>query len=192
MAEREPPVRRVAARLEFANRYVRVFDDEVVRGDRPGRQLRIEAATIGRGVVVIAEYAGRCALVRTYRYAVGAWQWGLPRGFAHGTDSRLTAAAEVGEELGTRITGLRLLGTVTPDSGLLATRVDVYHAIVEDLSMKTEDPDEVAEIRWVPRDQLLDLVASGEIEDGFTLAALCLDIASGRPGRRPPADGPLG
>lgn len=192
MAEPDPPVRRVAERLAFANRYVRVFDDEVLRGDRHDRHMRIETATPGRGAVVLAEHAGRCALVRIYRYAIGAWQWGLPRGFAHAAESQITAAAEVDEELGTTIRELRLLGTVTPDSGLLSARVDVYHAVVENPSTETKDPDEVAAIRWVARDELLDLVASGAIEDGFTLAAVCLGIASGRFWRTPPPQVGLG
>ncbi|MET7512788.1 hypothetical protein ABZS88_04800 [Streptomyces sp. NPDC005480] len=62
-------------------------------------------------------------LVQTYRYPVGSWQWGLPRGFSHDRDPLVTARTELYEELGAQDAEFELLGTMTPDSGMLATRL---------------------------------------------------------------------
>lgn len=182
----EQPIRRVRARLGFSNDLIRVFDDEVTRHGRPGRHLRVESALAGRGVVMLAAADGRFALVRTYRYPVGVWQWALPRGFSQADRSEESARAELAEELGVETLELRLLGSISPDSGFIADLVDVYAARVSHRSSVTADPDEVREIRWLTAAELLAEIAAGAITDGFTLATVALASAQGILGR----DGP--
>jgi 8-oxo-dGTP pyrophosphatase MutT (NUDIX family) len=124
--------------------------------------------------VIIAEHAGQFALVHSYRYPVQNWQWAFPRGFAQSASSAETAHAECVEELGSEPESLRLIGQLTPDSGLLSAVVDVFHAIVPAPTDKTADSIEIAAIRWVTLDQLEEMIAGNAIEDSFTLAALML------------------
>ena len=171
----EPPIHRTREVLVHENAYVRVYDDEVTFGNgSAGRYVRIEPAGEGPGAVMVAVHAGQIALVRTYRYPVGDWQWALPRGFAHGTDPLVTARAELEEETGVTAADLRVIGAVTPDSGVQAHRVAIVLADVHRLSDGGPSDDEVAEVRWVSLDELEREVADGRIEDGFTLAALTL------------------
>ena len=172
----EPPIRRTRERLVHENAYVRVYDDDVAFADgRPGRYVRIEPAGDGPGAVLLALHEGRIALVRTYRYPVGAWQWALPRGYAHATDPLVTARAELAEETGVTDADLRVIGHLTPDSGVQAHRVAVVLAEVRALpDGGPPDDAEVAEVRWVTVDELEREIAGGAIEDGFTLAALTL------------------
>jgi ADP-ribose pyrophosphatase len=162
-----------------------VFDDDVERTGQPGRQLRITAAVPGRGVVAVVECAGAFALVHTFRYAVGEWQWGFPRGFSHGPDSAHTARAEVAEELGASVARLQRLGCLTPDSGVLGTVVDTYYASVDERSVHTSDPEEVAAIQWVTAAELRAMTVRGELRDGITLAAWQLAWAAGVVGEEP-------
>jgi isopentenyldiphosphate isomerase len=69
---------------------------------------------------------------------------------------------------------LRVVGRVTPDSGVQAHRVAVVLAQVHALPDGGPPDDEVAEVRWVAPDQLEREIAHGAVEDGFTLAALTL------------------
>ena len=171
----EPPIRRTRERLVHANEYIRVYDDDVAfEGGAAGRYVRIEPAGDGPGAVVLAVHEGRIALVRTYRYPLGAWQWALPRGFAHGSDPLVTARAELGEETGVTEARLEVLGSVTPDSGVQSHRVAVVLARVDRLPDGGPPDAEVAEVRWVTVGDLEALIAGGEIEDGFTMAALTL------------------
>lgn len=171
--------------LRYQNRFVRVFDDEVRFPDgRAGTYLRITPpADTGDGVVIVPRTTRpepRYGLVRTYRYPIEATQWGFPRGFSDAIDADplASAARELAEETGASVepADLTLLGRVTPDSGLLSSRVHAILATLPDEPRSPQDP-EVDAVRWVTGGQLLTEVRTGEIEDGFTLAAIALLVA---------------
>ena len=176
----DPPIRRTRERQVYANDYVRVFDDDVVfEGGADGRYLRVEPAGDGPGAVILAVHEGRIGLVHSYRYPLQGWQWALPRGFAHGTDPIDTARAELFEEAGISDAVFRVLGHVTPDSGLQSHRVAVVLAEVGPSAIAGPQDTEIAELRWVAPEDLIRDVAAGRIEDGFTLAVLGLASALG-------------
>jgi 8-oxo-dGTP pyrophosphatase MutT (NUDIX family) len=176
----EPPVRRTRERLVHENDYVRVYDDDVTfAAGSAGRYVRIEPARRGPGVVLLAVHDGRLALVNTYRYPLGRWQWALSRGFPHGADPLVTARAELAEETGVTDSDLRVVGWVTPDSGVQAHRVAVVLAEVRRLPDGGPLDEEVAEVRWVTLEELERQIADGAIEDGLTLAALTVARAKG-------------
>ncbi|MFD5267467.1 NUDIX hydrolase [Streptomyces sp. NPDC058335] len=169
------PIRRKREVRAYANRFAEVFDDEVEFPDgTPGRYLRIVNRGDGPGVVVLPVHGINVGLVQTYRYPVESWQWGLPRGFSHNHDPLVTARTELHEEIGVRDAAFELLGFMTPDSGMLATRVAVILARVNEPTGRTVDVQEVAAVRWLPVRELWHWVAQGRIEDGMSLAALTL------------------
>ena len=175
------PVRRDRTVEVYANAYVRVYDDEVTfSSGRTGRHLRVSSAIEGQGVVLVPVSGESIALVRVYRYALHAWQWGLPRGFSHGHSVQDTAAAELTEELGAEASQLLVLGDIAPDSGLLDHTVTVVLARLERQASRPQDTEEVAAVRWLHLAELWKLVAAGAVQDGFTLAALALSVAAGR------------
>lgn len=172
-----PPITTITTHLRYENRFVRVWDDDVVfPGGRSGTYVRVDAAGRGRGAVVLVRAADRIALVRVYRYATDTWEWALPRGFSEGEDSTAAACREVAEELGLLgVTPVRL-GTVTPDSGLMSTHVDIHRVVLDTLpDTVSRDPEEVHEVAWVSATELDRRISGGEIKDAFTLAAMTLD-----------------
>jgi 8-oxo-dGTP pyrophosphatase MutT (NUDIX family) len=176
-----PPLRRVREVLAYRNQFVSVFDDEVeVSGRGRGRYLRIVHLGDGLGVTILPILNDCVGLVRTYRYPLAEWQWGLPRGFSQDRDPEVTARAELREELGVTSAELRLLGHLTPDSGLLASRVAVMLACVAGIeNHPREESQEVAASRWVSVPGMWAMAAAGELEDGMTLATLALAQATG-------------
>ena len=103
----------------------------------------------------------------------------MPRGFGHGPDVEESARTEALEELGVELGRIRVIGRVTPDSGLQGTRASVVQAEAgHQLHEGPLDTDEVAAVHWVTLRELKDLVRAGRIEDGFTLAALALLLLS--------------
>jgi 8-oxo-dGTP pyrophosphatase MutT (NUDIX family) len=77
---------------------------------------------------MLALAAGQVALVRTYRYPVRAWQWGVPRGFSDGGGPAASARAELAEELGKEPAGIEEIGQITTNSGLLAGTMHLFAA----------------------------------------------------------------
>jgi ADP-ribose pyrophosphatase len=175
-----PRIERTAEREVFANDYVTVYDDDVMFGGVfPGRYLRIVERDGRPGAAILARCAGRYALVLTYRYPTGGFEWGIPRGFAHGDDPAMTARNELAEELGGPPSSLVPLGAVSPNSGLLASRVHLFLGEFDTEVAAPDDAQEVLKVRWVTLPDLLDAVARGEIDDAFTLSALTLASVRG-------------
>jgi 8-oxo-dGTP pyrophosphatase MutT (NUDIX family) len=164
----------------YRNRFVTVYDDDVsVGGTRPGRYLRIVESGGRPGVAVLAECRGTFALVRTYRYALGSWEWGIPRGYAHGDDPLASAAAELDEELGGPPYDVVPLGVVAPNSGMLTARVRLFYARYDQPVATPADVHEVAEVRWLDLASLLAEIADQRIIEGFTMAAVAAALARG-------------
>jgi ADP-ribose pyrophosphatase len=166
-------IRRVRENLVYGNEFAAVYDDPVVFPDASeGNYLRIVESNGDPGVAVLAVHGDRVALVRTYRYPVSAAEWGVPRGFAHGSDPAATARAELDEELGAEPDSLTPIGVVTPNSGILASRVVLFLARYTTAVSAQKDTREVAAVRWVAVPDLFREIANGDIQDAFTLSAI--------------------
>lgn len=174
-----PAIECVEQREVYANDFVRLYDDLVRFPDgSPGTYVRLAATGDRPGVAVLVTQGHRVALVRTYRYPIGEWEWGVPRGMGAGSTPEESARLELAEELGISSPSLEQLGTVHPDSGSQTTRVHVFHTVWPG-ELAPADPNEVHEAAWVPALELADLVARGRIRDGFTLSALALAWSRG-------------
>ena len=144
-----PPIRTDEVVLAFRNPYVTVYDDRVTFADGGrGRHLRIVEKEGEPGVVALAMCAGRIALVKVYRYPIGAWEWAVPRGFAHGADPAVSVRRELDEELGAPPESSEPLVVLHPNSGLLAGLVHVFVARYGREVSAPKDRREVAEVRW--------------------------------------------
>lgn len=176
----DAPIRTARERKVFGNRFVTVFDDDVLLpGDRPGRYLRIVQSGGRPGVAMLACAQGHYALVQAYRYPISSWEWGIPRGFAHGDDPLQSALNELREELGGPPAEITFLGSVTPNSGLLADRVHIFFARYDTQIAEPLDVEEIMKIRWVDLKTLLADISAGKIVDAFTMAAITLAAAKG-------------
>lgn len=180
------PIRRQSADLKYENAYVRVFDDKVRFLDgRDGSHLRIEQGKgLGAGAVAIGVSEGLLAMVLTFRYPLSVWQWGFARGWADPSDERdpeRCAARELTEETGALPKSTKLLGWVTPDSGILSSRVAVVRVEVEQQAAEPIDRREVERVRWVSMEELAQEIAAGIVEDSFTLAGFALLTAQETP-----------
>jgi 8-oxo-dGTP pyrophosphatase MutT (NUDIX family) len=170
----ESPIKRLGENTVYQNRFITVYDDPVEFADGTlGTFLRIVESGGRPGVAMLPIASGHIGLVRTYRYALGAWQWGIPRGFAHGSEPEVSAREELVEEIGAVPLELIQLGEISPNSGLLTSVVHLFMARYSHPVDQPQDRSEVAEVRWVPVAELRTEIGSGQISDGFTLAAMC-------------------
>lgn len=145
----------------------------------------VEQARTG-AVLWLQRQDGTVALLSHHRTAARTTLWELPRGTAKAGESLQDCAIREGEEeTGFAISrdGVRLLGHLYPDAGLLATRVAVYAARASGTLLPGDRPTDAQEsasiesLRWVTPPMLAALIAAGEIQDGFTLAAWGLWMA---------------
>ena len=179
--DRQPhAIRKVAEREVYRNQFVTVFDDEVLLGDGAlGHHVRILSGDGKPGVAILAISGDEVALVRTYRYPLGRWEWGIPRGFGQSPDPAVSARAELVEEVGAEPVELFPLARITPDSGLLVSTVELFLARYAVRVSSPTDTGEVAEVRWVGLAEMFSLIAEGSLTDGYTLAAVGAAVARG-------------
>lgn len=135
---------------------------------------RLVPAVAKGAVVMITKYEGKMILLKQYRHAIRDYQYAFPRGFAEeGISAEDNCEKELQEEIGAMVKKVSFLGMIAPDSGMQQVQVSAFLCEIEkyDACMHTEG---IHKIITVSRDELDKMIASGEITDGFTLAALSL------------------
>lgn len=183
------------APVVFANRYVTILNDTVrFPTGQTGSYMRIfhNSELTGRhGIVVVPTWGDHLYLIRLFRHPTRSWHWEFPRGFAEpGATPEEDAARELSEELGATAATITGLGTVAPNTGVLATRAHVFHMELErEPSAQAVLPSQAAEaisgIFAVSRSRFLTQLRSGEdpvlreVNCGFTLSAMMLALARG-------------
>jgi len=180
-------------KLAYRNRWISVYFDLVRFPDgKLGRYTRVVERSPGQGVAILPLTKGReLGLLHIYRYPVHSWHWEIPRGLSEeGGSQKENALRELEEETGLKPKGLVHLGRVFPNTGILATHVDVFLAHVQEFSRVRLRPGKegIMELRFFPFRQVYGMVKDGQIMDGITLASLMLAHSTGHlgpPSRRP-------
>lgn len=155
--------------------YIVVLRDLVeFPGGRRGSYFRvINQADLrgGQGVVILAQKDDRFLLLHQFRHPVRSWTYEIPRGFGEpGVNAELQARNEIREEVGGEIEELVDLGVFHSNTGLEANEVRLFYARLK--SVGTPEVEEgIESLLWVSLQELEELIASGEITDGFTIAA---------------------
>ena len=103
----------------------------------------------------------------------------IPRGFAdlhEGSDSKATAARELGEETGKHLKQITFIGKCNPNTVMYVTPgIPIFAAEVDSgiATHSAKDPTEVIlKCTFYPLEKVREMIRKGEIIDGFTLAAL--------------------
>ncbi len=174
------PIERARAVEVFGNRYGRLYDDEVISPDGgTGRYLRWQWDH--DGVVIVPRRDDRFGLVAMYRYPIGKVSLEFPRGGREPGESVASAALrELREETGFAGTGLRVLGRVHPDTGLIESAIDVVSVQVPSPWTGGGTPEEmesIAEAHWLTWAEISAEMGQGRITCGVTLSALALALS---------------
>lgn len=156
--------------------------------------VSVESITLPRGHVLDAEIIrhpgsvilvpvtddGGIVLVRQYRHAIGRWVWELPAGsLKPGEDPVAAAARECQEEIGLIPASLHPLASLFPTPGYCNEEMHFFRATglrspgAADAAAE-QDEDEDIEARPFSLSAIRTLIASGEIIDMKTVAALTL------------------
>jgi nudix-type nucleoside diphosphatase (YffH/AdpP family) len=152
---------------------ITVHRDTLRQGDqRVTREVVDHADSVA---VVVLDERRRVLLVRQYRHPVGGFLQELPAGLLDpGEDSLDAAKRELEEETGLTARHWERLVDLHPSPGMTGEKVRLYLARGLDAASGGQhtDPDEQVELHWVPFEEALERVRSGEITNGLAVAGL--------------------
>ncbi len=168
------PWRTVASRRVYANAWMRVREDQVVRPDgAPGIYGVVEPTRLATGVVALTD-AGEVWLVGQYRYATDVYSWEIIEGGADPHEDPLAGARrELREEAGLEAASWQLLGgEVHLSNCFTAERAFIYLARGLRAVEAAPEGTEVLRLAKVPLARALELVDQGVITDGVSVIGL--------------------
>jgi ADP-ribose pyrophosphatase len=114
-------------------------------------------------------------LLRQYRHAVGGYIWEIPAGTLSPGEAPLECARrELVEETGYMASELLPLGQMVPVPGYSDERIHIFLARGLTPAPQRLDQDEVLEVHRLPLSQVMEMVRTGQIQDGKTIVGLTL------------------
>jgi 8-oxo-dGTP pyrophosphatase MutT (NUDIX family) len=159
--------------VAYRNPWITVFHDDVTRPDgEAGVYGVVHFANVAVGVVAIDDQ-DRVALVGQHRYPLDAVSWEIPEGGSPRAEDPLDGARrELLEETGLTARSWREIGRYELSNSVSDETAVVF--LATDLSQGTAQPEgsEQLEFRWLPFDDVLAMVASGEIADALSVLPL--------------------
>ena len=158
--------------IAFRDQYVMIVRDAVrFRNGQLGTYIRSWSPNPGHlGVVVLPLWQGNVLLVRHFRHETRMWHLEIPRGFGSSANTEESARQELREEIGATAVRLAELGLAMPDAGASKGSVALFLAEVE--SYGRPDANEgITDIVPTPVPRFEQMIAEGELTDGFLLAA---------------------
>lgn len=127
----------------------------------------------GAAGIIPVDEDGNIFLVKQYRHPVGEEIFEIPAGcLEKGEEPKVCAIREVEEEIGYKATDMDYLMTIYPAVGFSSEIITIY---VGTGLVKTEqnlDDDEEVEIFRFSLEQIMDMIAKGEIRDSKTICAI--------------------
>lgn len=191
-----PTVLLRSRRLVCENTVFSVFLDHVSSpaGNDVDRYLSVlpkqetDEGVTGVGVLPVKD--GRIGLIHVFRHPLGRWSWEIPKGFVDPGETPMQAALrEFEEEMGSAVAAAQLkpIGTVTPEPAVIKGRIRLFSVDVDGAdalpAVAVRDLGH-GEIRFFDRQEIIDLISAGEMEDACTLSVLWLHFLERE--RRPP------
>jgi 8-oxo-dGTP pyrophosphatase MutT (NUDIX family) len=169
-------VQQLSSRQVYANAWMTVREDDVLRGDgSAGIYGVIDKPT---AAVVIPLDGDRVHLVEQFRYPVGARRWEFPMGTAPDRaeqDPAELAVRELAEETGLVAGRMELLGDVDIAPGMSSQRGHVF--LATELTAgppRREATEQDMRTAWFTVAEFEAMVRDGRIVDAQTLAAYLL------------------
>lgn len=126
------------------------------------------------GVCVIAiDEQKNVLLIWRHRFVTDTWTWELPRGGVDLHEPPAAAASrELFEETGWKSEKLTHLTKFQPYNSLMDCPLDVYLAESPTWGDKEPDRNEVGDMVWVSKEELMKIISKGDLSDGMSLTAL--------------------
>jgi 8-oxo-dGTP pyrophosphatase MutT (NUDIX family) len=159
-------------RQVYGSPYVEVWLDDV---DIPGvGRVDHHVITMPKASVtsVVTDEQGRFLLLYRHRFITGRWGWEVPAGWAEpGEDPDAAIAREIEEETGWRPGRVEPLIEYDALAGISTMHFRSFHATECELVGAPVDASE-GRVEWLSEAEVVKLMASSDVPDGPSLAAL--------------------
>lgn len=157
--------------IVYENKYSHVYTQNVDFGSFTKEYFVLNCGDRA-GILVLRD--GAALLVRQYRFLIDGLSWEIPGGKVDESESpEESAQRECFEETGIRCRNLRPLLHCQETLDAISSPMHLFYTRdFEDSQNFTPDPREVESLHWVPLEQCLRMVKTGEIVDSFTVLAL--------------------
>ena len=139
-----------------------------------GVKVRREVVEHPGGVTILpVDTDGTCYMVRQFRYPFGRMMLEAPAGkLEYGEDHRACAERELSEETGLSADELIYMGACCTSPGFSTEVLHIYLALGLHQGESHPDQEEFLNVEKYSLAELVDMVMSGEIDDGKTIAAV--------------------
>jgi 8-oxo-dGTP pyrophosphatase MutT (NUDIX family) len=167
------PWRTLGTRVIYANPWLRLREDKVIRPDGKEGIYSVVEMNPSVGIVALNE-ADEIALVTQWRYTLGRMSVEIPTGGSESSDHSMLAAArrELREETGLSASSWRELGFIDNSNG---TTTDVAHMFLAtglEAGADAQDAEERIVLSWLPFGQAVEKVLNGSITESVSVAAI--------------------
>jgi len=162
----------IATREIYAGRVVRLNVEtvELPNGHRTDLEILHHP---GGAAVVALDAEGRVCLLHQFRHAAGGWVWELPAGKLEPDEPPAeTVRRELVEEGGVSAREWQELGWYFSSPGVFTEKIYLYLATGLEPARHAPEAGEVFEVHWIPIQEAIERVYSGE----FTDAKTCLGL----------------
>jgi 8-oxo-dGTP pyrophosphatase MutT (NUDIX family) len=167
------PIAQISSSEVYRNDWIILREDRIRRPD--GSTGIYSVVDKPSYALVIAADADRLRLVEQYRYPLGMRRWEFPQGTAPGLanmEPTALAVRELREETGLTAGTMTILGQLDLAPGVSSQRGFVFLA-TDVLEGEPDREHEEQDMRsaWFTRDEVEDMIRSGEMTDAQSIAA---------------------
>lgn len=126
------------------------------------------------GVAILPLLNNKVGLIKIFRPAINDYSWEIPHGFIEDVEQVETSAMrELKEETGLVASNIIPLGYITPDSGVLSARVQLFAAIDCVPTSIVEREIGLKDFQFFDHDVFENMINASLVQDTFTIAAWC-------------------
>ena len=173
------PFKTQSSKVVYQNPWMLVREDAIIRPD--GSEGIYGVVESKNSVVIVAlNEKNEVYIIRSFKYPVGEWSWGLPGGGGEGEDALIASKRELVEETGITANEWSVLGETRVSSGLMTERMAVL--LARDLTfgdrIDADDKDIISEGKFVSFDEIDKMIQNREIDDAQTVTGLYLALRS--------------
>ena len=178
------PWQRLSRRVAYENPWIEILHDDVVRPDgKPGIYGVVHFRHLAIGVVPL-DASDRVLLVGQFRYTMNHYSWEIPEGGGDFDEFPEAAARrELAEETGYVGGEWRELCRAELSNSVSDEVTILFAASGLEAGPASPEGTEQLQMRWVAFDEVMAMIARGEIVDAMTILAmqqLALERAAGR------------
>lgn len=165
------PYKKLSSEVLYERKYVRFVKEKVLIN---GHEKDYSFADIANGIGIVAiNEKNEIVLVGQWRYPIDRYTWEIPAGMREEDEDPLdTAKRELQEEAGLIAKNWKKLGSFFMEASSTTKVGHVFLARDLEHVDQNLDDDENIERQWIPFEEAMEKIDSGEIADGLSVLGI--------------------